>query len=211
MLGPLPLFLQWFLLPHVSKSLQYAAKAKWYTPCKATQSTQQQCSTMLRSYEFLMTSPFLFYYLICFTTYLTGSHDLTAPERRWLVLSEQCWTSSSPLVPHHAGPKKSWFPIYCYRRGFLVYIFRKQSGAQWLSFFSYAGVTVFQMCTVGIKTNKRYLVLDWRDCSVVNSTVYSFGGPEFNSQKPCGGSQPSIVGPDACLWWAEEYTDRTLI
>jgi hypothetical protein len=33
-------------------------------------------------------------------------------------------------------------------------------------------------------------------CSAVKSTD-SFQGPEFNSQQPHGGSQPSVVGSDA--------------
>jgi hypothetical protein len=36
----------------------------------------------------------------------------------------------------------------------------------------------------------------WRDGSVVKSTVCSFGGPEFNSQQPHGGSQPSLMVSD---------------
>jgi hypothetical protein len=34
----------------------------------------------------------------------------------------------------------------------------------------------------------------WRDDSAVQS---SFRGPEFNSQQPHGGSQPSVMGSDA--------------
>ena len=33
----------------------------------------------------------------------------------------------------------------------------------------------------------------WRDGSVVKNTVCSSRGPEFNSQKPHGGSQPSVM------------------
>jgi len=39
--------------------------------------------------------------------------------------------------------------------------------------------------------------LGWRDGSVVKSTDCSSRGPEFNSQKPHGGSQPSVMGSDA--------------
>ncbi|EDM16219.1 rCG63685 [Rattus norvegicus] len=40
----------------------------------------------------------------------------------------------------------------------------------------------------------------WRDGSVVKSTVCSSRGPEFNSQQPRGGSQPSVMGSDALFW-----------
>jgi hypothetical protein len=39
--------------------------------------------------------------------------------------------------------------------------------------------------------------LVWRDGSVVKSIVCSSRGPEYNSQQPLGGSQPSILGSDA--------------
>jgi hypothetical protein len=39
-----------------------------------------------------------------------------------------------------------------------------------------------------------------RDGSVVKRTDCSSRGPEFNSQKPRGGSQPSIMGSDALFW-----------
>jgi hypothetical protein len=37
----------------------------------------------------------------------------------------------------------------------------------------------------------------WRDDSVVETTDCSSRGPEFNSQQPHGGSQPSVMGSDA--------------
>jgi hypothetical protein len=40
----------------------------------------------------------------------------------------------------------------------------------------------------------------WRDGSAVKRTDCSSRGPEFNSQQPCGGSQPSIMGSDALFW-----------
>jgi hypothetical protein len=40
----------------------------------------------------------------------------------------------------------------------------------------------------------------WRDGSAVKSTDYSSRGPEFNSQQPHGGPQPSIMGSDALFW-----------
>jgi hypothetical protein len=40
-------------------------------------------------------------------------------------------------------------------------------------------------------------ILDWRDGSSVKSTDCSSRGPEFNSQRPHGGSQPSVMGSDA--------------
>ena len=40
----------------------------------------------------------------------------------------------------------------------------------------------------------------WRDGSVVKSTDCSSKGPEFNSQQPHGGSQPSVMASDALFW-----------
>jgi hypothetical protein len=41
---------------------------------------------------------------------------------------------------------------------------------------------------------------DWRDGSVVKSTNCTSRGPEFNSQQPHGGSQPSLIGSYALFW-----------
>jgi hypothetical protein len=41
------------------------------------------------------------------------------------------------------------------------------------------------------------MVKDWKNGSVVKSTDCSSRGPEFISQQPYGGSQPSVVEPDA--------------
>jgi hypothetical protein len=40
----------------------------------------------------------------------------------------------------------------------------------------------------------------WRDGSVVKSADCSSEGPEFKSQQPHGGSQPSITKSDALFW-----------
>jgi hypothetical protein len=40
----------------------------------------------------------------------------------------------------------------------------------------------------------------WRDGSEVKSTDCSSRGPEFNSQQPHGGSQPSAMGFNALYW-----------
>jgi hypothetical protein len=40
----------------------------------------------------------------------------------------------------------------------------------------------------------------WSDGSVVKSTDCSPRGPEFNSQQPHDGSQPSVMGSDAFFW-----------
>jgi hypothetical protein len=42
---------------------------------------------------------------------------------------------------------------------------------------------------------------DWRDGSVVKNTDYSSRGPEFNSQQPHGGSQPSVIEFAALFWY----------
>ena len=50
-----------------------------------------------------------------------------------------------------------------------------------------------------LKTNS------WRDDSVVTGTDCFSRGPEFNSQQPHDGSQPSVMESDALLWcvWRE--------
>jgi hypothetical protein len=40
----------------------------------------------------------------------------------------------------------------------------------------------------------------WRDSSVIKNTDCSSEGPEFKSQQPYGGSQPSIMRTDALCW-----------
>jgi hypothetical protein len=57
-----------------------------------------------------------------------------------------------------------------------------------------AGVTVQQMRALAALAKD--WVQRWRDGSVVKSTDCSSEGPEFNSQQPHGGSQPS----DALFW-----------
>jgi hypothetical protein len=44
---------------------------------------------------------------------------------------------------------------------------------------------------------KKIFPRGWRDGSVVKSTVCFSRGPEFNSQQPHGGSQPSVMGSNA--------------
>ena len=40
----------------------------------------------------------------------------------------------------------------------------------------------------------------WRDGSAVKRTDCSSRGPEFKSQQPPGGSQPSVMESDALFW-----------
>ena len=47
--------------------------------------------------------------------------------------------------------------------------------------------------------------------STVKSTVCSSTGLEFNSQKPHGGSQPSILKSNALFWHAGVHIGRALI
>jgi len=49
---------------------------------------------------------------------------------------------------------------------------------------------VLQEWEGGAKEEKK----GWRDGSAVKSTDCSSRGPEFNSQQPHGGSQPSVMG-----------------
>jgi hypothetical protein len=50
------------------------------------------------------------------------------------------------------------------------------------------------------------LVEGWRHGSVVKSTDCSSRGPEFKSQQPHGGSQPSVTRPDSLLWCLKTAT-----
>ena len=40
----------------------------------------------------------------------------------------------------------------------------------------------------------------WRDGSVIKSTTCFSKGPEFNSQQPYGGSQPTVMRSGALFW-----------
>ena len=48
--------------------------------------------------------------------------------------------------------------------------------------------------------HRRSCLKGWRDGSAVKSTDCSSRGPEFNSQQPHVGSQPSVMGSDATFW-----------
>ncbi|XP_060238453.1 transmembrane protein 116 isoform X4 [Meriones unguiculatus] len=50
----------------------------------------------------------------------------------------------------------------------------------------------------------------WKGGSEVKSTACFSKGPEFNSQQPHGGSQPSIMRPSALFWPAAIHGGRTL-
>ena len=43
---------------------------------------------------------------------------------------------------------------------------------------------------------------------LIKSTDCSSGGPEFNSQQPCGSSQMSVVVSDVLIWHAGMHTYR---
>ena len=60
------------------------------------------------------------------------------------------------------------------------------------------------------KLTKNYNTGGWRDGSVVKSTACSSKGPEFKSQQPHGGSQPSVMRSGALFWPADIHTDRIL-
>jgi hypothetical protein len=49
-------------------------------------------------------------------------------------------------------------------------------------------------------------IWSWRDGSVVKSIGCSSRGHEFNSQQPCGGSQPSVMGSDALFCTCSQST-----
>jgi hypothetical protein len=51
-----------------------------------------------------------------------------------------------------------------------------------------------------LKKKKEELRQGWREGSAVKNTDCSSEGPEFKSQQPHGGSQPSIMRSDALFW-----------
>jgi hypothetical protein len=51
-----------------------------------------------------------------------------------------------------------------------------------------------------VKVLKKLGIVGWRDGSVVDSTDCSSRGPEFKSQQPHGGSQPSEMRSDTLFW-----------
>jgi hypothetical protein len=50
----------------------------------------------------------------------------------------------------------------------------------------------------------------WRDGSVVKSTECSSRGPEFNSQQPHDGSQPSVIGSNVLFCCVSEVSYSVL-
>jgi hypothetical protein len=50
-----------------------------------------------------------------------------------------------------------------------------------------------------------------RSGSAIESTDCSSRGPDFNSQQPHGGSQPSVMGSGALFWHAGVHADRVLV
>jgi hypothetical protein len=74
---------------------------------------------------------------------------------------------------------------------------RRKKGEDNYNILLYTPHRVFILKTL---TVKKYTILGWRDGSVVKSTDCSCKGPEFNSQQPHGGSQPSVMGSDALFW-----------
>jgi hypothetical protein len=51
---------------------------------------------------------------------------------------------------------------------------------------------------------KKVEIRGWRDGSMVKSSDCSSGGPEFKSQQPHGGSQPSVMSSDALFQMSED-------
>jgi hypothetical protein len=56
------------------------------------------------------------------------------------------------------------------------------------------------ICFRKLKTLSLNDKVGWRDGSAVKSTCRSSRGPEFNSQQPHGGSQPSVMGSNGLFW-----------
>ena len=75
-----------------------------------------------------------------------------------------------------------------------------RSNSIWNICNKYFHITDFNWQNWNVQLRKRKK-MGWRDGSVIKSTDCSSIGPEFNSQQPHGGSQPSVIGPDVFFWW----------
>jgi hypothetical protein len=73
---------------------------------------------------------------------------------------------------------------------------------------SFKTKTFYKVCGVRKNSNKncnnKKTAVGWRNGSTVKSTDCSARGPEFNSQQPHDGSQPSVMGSDALFCVSEE-------
>jgi hypothetical protein len=58
----------------------------------------------------------------------------------------------------------------------------------------------FKVSLEDMRHIKKFLKWGWRDGSVIKSTDYSSEGPEFKSQQPHSGLQPSVMRSDALFW-----------
>jgi hypothetical protein len=56
------------------------------------------------------------------------------------------------------------------------------------------------MILAGNQKEIKYTLKGWRNGSAVKSTDCCSRGPEFKSQQPHGGSQPSLMRSDALFW-----------
>jgi hypothetical protein len=72
----------------------------------------------------------------------------------------------------------------------------KSAGRTQISIWQIWGI-ITSRHTSALRSNK---VWGWRDDSVVKSIDCSSEGPEFKSQQPHGGSQPSIMRSDDLFW-----------
>jgi hypothetical protein len=54
---------------------------------------------------------------------------------------------------------------------------------------------------MGLGRRQEYQFWGWSDGSAVKGIGCSSEGPEFKSQQPHGGSQPSVVRSDTLFWY----------
>jgi hypothetical protein len=96
-----------------------------------------------------------------------------------------CWVigSQGPVFPRKTLPATSQSHLMSY--------------VKLLGFFFGGGVLLLQ--TV-ISNHEKIPVWGWRGGSASKSTDCSSEGPEFKSQQPHGGSQPSVMRSDALFW-----------
>jgi hypothetical protein len=69
-----------------------------------------------------------------------------------------------------------------------------------MNVYIYLCVCVFATIAELMELFKISIYRGWSDASVIKSTDCSSRGPEFKSQQPHGGSQPSVMESDALSW-----------
>jgi len=109
----------------------------------------------------------------------------------------------APLYLPQPWLSSSLTPVY--QDVWLFFFFKKQSLGFKNCILWYRAITSTQLYNTLIFTFEKE-PRSWRDGSAVKSTDRSSRGPEFNSQHPHGGPQPSVIGCSLL-----RYLKRTIV